>query len=81
MGDIYPRVVAAQGLAPEVDAVRSTGSVPRALLDEFTAYGTAETVRERLAAWDAAVDVTVVGLPPGLPWPQIEATLRAAAPR
>jgi 5,10-methylenetetrahydromethanopterin reductase len=81
MGDIYPRVVAAQGLADEVAVVRSTRTVPEVLLDEFTAYGTAENVQERLHRWDATVDLTIVGLPPGLPWPQIEATLRAAAPR
>ena len=84
MGDIYPRVVAGQGLAAEVDLVRSTNTIPgeaQVLLDEFTAYGTAATVREQLERWDAAVDVTMVGMPPGLPWPSIEATLRAAAPR
>jgi 5,10-methylenetetrahydromethanopterin reductase len=84
MGDIYPRVLADQGLAAEVDLVRSTNTIPgeaQILLDEFTAYGTAATVQEQLEQWDAAVDVTMVGLPPGLPWPQIEATVRAAAPR
>lgn len=84
MGDIYPRVVADQGLAAEVDLVRSTKTIPgeaQILLDEFTAYGTAATVQEQLERWDAAVDVTMVGLPPALPWPQIEATIRAAAPR
>lgn len=83
MGDIYPRLVAAQGLATEVDLVQSTKTIPaeaEILLDEFTAYGTAATVQEQLALWDATVDVTIVGLPPGLPWPQIEATIRAAAP-
>jgi hypothetical protein len=83
MGDIYPRVVAAQGLAAEVDLVRSTRTIPaqaQILLDEFTAYGTEATVREQLDRWDATVDVTVVGLPPGLPWPRVEATIRAAAP-
>jgi 5,10-methylenetetrahydromethanopterin reductase len=83
MGDIYPRVVAAQGLGAEVELVRSTRTVPadaQALLEEFTAYGDAETVQKQLAEWDATADVTMVGLPPGLPWPQIEATLRAAAP-
>ena len=67
----------------EVDLVRSTKTIPaqaQILLDEFTAYGTAATVQERLDRWDATVDITVVGLPPGLPWPQIEATVRAAAP-
>jgi 5,10-methylenetetrahydromethanopterin reductase len=84
MGDIYPRLVAAQGFTTEVDLVRSTRTVPdeaHVLLDEFTAYGTAAAVHDQLARWDAAVDVTMVGLPPGLPWEQIEATVRAAAPR
>jgi 5,10-methylenetetrahydromethanopterin reductase len=84
MGDIYPRVVADQGLAAEVDLVRSTKTIPgeaQILLDEFTAYGTAATVQEQLERWDAAVDITMVGMPPGLPWPRIEATIRAAAPR
>jgi alkanesulfonate monooxygenase SsuD/methylene tetrahydromethanopterin reductase-like flavin-dependent oxidoreductase (luciferase family) len=84
MGDIYPRLVAAQGLAAEVDLVRSTKTIPadaQILLDEFTAYGTEATVQEQLAHWDKTVDITIVGLPPGLPWPQIEATVRAAAPR
>ncbi len=84
MGDIYPQLVAAQGLATEVDLVRSTKTIPdeaQILLDEFTAYGTAATVREQLDRWDTVVDINVVGLPPGLPWPQIEATIRAAAPR
>jgi 5,10-methylenetetrahydromethanopterin reductase len=81
MGDIYPRVVAEQGLAAEVGVVRATRTVPAALLDEFTAYGPASTVRDRLDEWDELADVTVVGLPPGLPWPMIEDTIRAAAPR
>ncbi|MFI6816719.1 LLM class flavin-dependent oxidoreductase [Nonomuraea sp. NPDC050328] len=91
MGEVYPRLVSSQGLEAEVDLVRAANSaanrglgvVPDAaqiLLDEFTAYGTAADVREQLKPWDAAVDVTMVALPPGLPWPQIEATLRAAAP-
>jgi 5,10-methylenetetrahydromethanopterin reductase len=83
MGEIYPRLVAGQGLAAEVDLVRSAKTVPgeaQILLDEFTAYGTAATVQEQLARWDATVDITMVGIPPGLPWPQIEATVRAAAP-
>jgi 5,10-methylenetetrahydromethanopterin reductase len=74
---------AAQGHGAEVELVRSTRTVPadaQALLEEFTAYGDAETVQKQLAEWDATADVTMVGLPPGLPWPQIEATLRAAAP-
>jgi alkanesulfonate monooxygenase SsuD/methylene tetrahydromethanopterin reductase-like flavin-dependent oxidoreductase (luciferase family) len=84
MGDIYPRLIAAQGLATEVDLVRATRTIPdeaQTLLDEFTAYGTAATVQEILNQWDATVDITMVGLPPGLPWPHIEATVHAAAPR
>lgn len=83
MGDIYPRVVGEQGLAAEVDLVRSSNTIPaeaQVLLDEFTAYGTATAVQEQLEPWDAMADITMVGLPPGLPWPQIEATIRAAAP-
>ena len=83
MGEVYPRLVAAQGLAAEVDLVRTTRTVPSAagiLLDEFTAHGTAATVQQQLARWDTTVDITVIGLPPGLPWPHIEATVRAAAP-
>jgi alkanesulfonate monooxygenase SsuD/methylene tetrahydromethanopterin reductase-like flavin-dependent oxidoreductase (luciferase family) len=83
MGDIYPRLVAGQGLAAEVDLVRASRTIPdeaQVLLDEFTAYGPAATVREQLEPWDVTVDITMVGLPPGLPWPQIEATVRAGAP-
>ena len=83
MGDIYPRLVAEQGLASEVEMVRATRTVPagaEALLDEFTVYGSASTVRQGLARWDDTLDITLVGLPPGLPWPSIEATLHAAAP-
>jgi alkanesulfonate monooxygenase SsuD/methylene tetrahydromethanopterin reductase-like flavin-dependent oxidoreductase (luciferase family) len=84
MGDAYPRVLAGQGLGAEVNLVRSRKTIPgeaQILLDEFTAYGTEATVREQLEQWDAAVDITMVGLPPGLAWPRIEATIRAAAPR
>jgi hypothetical protein len=51
------------------------------ILDQFTAYGTPDQVRENLERWDSAVDILMIGLPPGLGWPTIEATLRAAAPR
>jgi 5,10-methylenetetrahydromethanopterin reductase len=84
MGDSYPRLVAGQGLSAEVDLVRSTRTIPaeaQILLDEFTAYGTASMVQGQLERWDETADVTMVGLPPGLPWPQVEATIRAAAPR
>ena len=32
------------------------------------------------AEWDKVTDITSVGIPPGLPWANIEATLRAGAP-
>jgi len=91
MGDGYPQLVAAQGFGAEVELVRAaavesrgdSGAVPAAaqtLLDEFTAHGPAERVQERLRWWDAAVDITMVVLPPGISWPVLEATLRAVAP-
>jgi 5,10-methylenetetrahydromethanopterin reductase len=92
MGELYPRVVAAQGLGTEVDLVRAANPAParkvgvvpdaaQALLDEFAAYGDPSSVRGELERWDDAVDVTMVGIPPNLSWPQIEATLRCAAPQ
>jgi alkanesulfonate monooxygenase SsuD/methylene tetrahydromethanopterin reductase-like flavin-dependent oxidoreductase (luciferase family) len=91
MGERYPRLVSAQGLGVEVDLVRAANPAPgrtvaavpaeaQALLDEFTAHGDAATVQRRLQHWDSAVDVTMVGVPPNLSWPRLEATLRAAAP-
>ena len=91
MGDVYARSVSDQGYGAEVDAVRAAnprpsphrGVVPaeaEVLLDQFAAYGTAGQVRDRLASWDGAVDIVMVGLAAGVPWPTIEATLRAAAP-
>lgn len=90
MGEVYPRVVTAQGLGEQVDLVRAAnpssralGVVPDAaqiLLDEFTAYGDASDVQKQLQSWDGVADITMVGIPPGIAWPQIEATLRAAAP-
>ena len=90
-GEHYPRLLSAQGFGAEVELVRTVNPAPGqrrrvvpeaagTLLEEFAAYGTAEAVREQLGRWDAAVDITMVGLPPGMPWPSIKATLRAAAP-
>jgi 5,10-methylenetetrahydromethanopterin reductase len=50
------------------------------VLDQFTVHGTPSQVRDQLATWESAVDLAMIGLPPGLPWATIEATLRAAAP-
>ena len=91
MGEVYPRVVAAQGFDDEVRLVQAvnTGRPARqavvpaeaeALLTEFTVHGRPRDVQEQLARWDDLVDVTMVALPPGLPWTGIEQTLRAAAP-
>ena len=83
MGEVYPRQVAAQGLAAEVDQVRANRAVTagaEARLDEFTAHGTPTGIADQLAAWDQTVDITMVGIPPGLPWSTIETTLVAAAP-
>jgi alkanesulfonate monooxygenase SsuD/methylene tetrahydromethanopterin reductase-like flavin-dependent oxidoreductase (luciferase family) len=91
MGDAYPQFVSSQGLGGAVELVRASnpagsrdrGVVPdtaQVLLDEFTAYGDTARVQQQLERWDEAVDITMVGIPPGVPWPLIEATLRAAAP-
>jgi alkanesulfonate monooxygenase SsuD/methylene tetrahydromethanopterin reductase-like flavin-dependent oxidoreductase (luciferase family) len=91
MGDVYARSLSEQGYEAEVEAVRAAnprpsphrGVVPaeaEVLLEALTASGTPETVRERLEPWHKAADIVMVGLPAGVPWPTIEATLRAAAP-
>jgi alkanesulfonate monooxygenase SsuD/methylene tetrahydromethanopterin reductase-like flavin-dependent oxidoreductase (luciferase family) len=91
MGDVYGRIVADQGYGAAVEAVKAAnprprpqdGTVPaeaRVVLDEFTAHGTPAQVREQLERWDSVADVTLVGLPPGMAWDAVEATLRAAAP-
>jgi alkanesulfonate monooxygenase SsuD/methylene tetrahydromethanopterin reductase-like flavin-dependent oxidoreductase (luciferase family) len=91
MGDIYRRVLSGQGYAAEVEAILAAnprpsprhGTVPPAaepLLGQLTAYGTIGEVRERLAPWEQDADIVTLLLPPGLPWPAIEATLLAAAP-
>ena len=91
MGDVYARFVTEQGYGPAVQAVLAAnprpspqhGVVPaeaQVVLDQLTAHGTPGQVRDQLEPWDAAVDVVMVGLPPGLPWDAIEATLRAVAP-
>ena len=91
MGDGYAEVVAKQGYGDAVQAIRAAnprpspahGIVPgdaQVILDQFTAYGPPDQVRDNLERWDSAVDILMIGLPPGLGWPAIEATLRAAAP-
>jgi alkanesulfonate monooxygenase SsuD/methylene tetrahydromethanopterin reductase-like flavin-dependent oxidoreductase (luciferase family) len=91
MGDVYARFVAGQGYGPDVEAILAAnprpspqrGLVPasaESLLDQLTSYGTHDEVRDQLETWHKAADIVMIGLPPGLPWPNIEATLYAAAP-
>jgi alkanesulfonate monooxygenase SsuD/methylene tetrahydromethanopterin reductase-like flavin-dependent oxidoreductase (luciferase family) len=91
MGDVYRRSVAGQGYAAEVQAILEAnprpsprhGTVPpgaEVILDQLAAYGTRDQIRQQLARWDRAADIVTILLPPGLPWPAIEATLLAAAP-
>jgi alkanesulfonate monooxygenase SsuD/methylene tetrahydromethanopterin reductase-like flavin-dependent oxidoreductase (luciferase family) len=91
MGDIYSRLVAEQGYAAEVQAIRAANPRPRpqdavvppeaeVILDQFAAHGTPTQVRDRLESWDSAVDILSIVCPAGLPWDTLEATIRAAAP-
>jgi alkanesulfonate monooxygenase SsuD/methylene tetrahydromethanopterin reductase-like flavin-dependent oxidoreductase (luciferase family) len=91
MGDVYAKSLTSQGYGRQVGAVVAAnpspsprhGVVPPAaqvVLDQLAAYGTPDQVAGQLKEWDEAADVTSILLPPGLPWPVIEATLIAAAP-
>jgi hypothetical protein len=91
MGDVYARFVTEQGYGGAVQAILEANPHPRpgggvvpveaqVVLDQYTAHGTPSQVRDQLASWDDAVDLAMIGLPPGLPWTTIEATLRAAGP-
>jgi hypothetical protein len=91
MGELYARSMSGQGYAAQVRAIIGAnpcpsprrGTVPpeaQIVLDQLAAYGTCDQVREQLQSWDQAADIVTVLLPPGMPWPNIEATLRAAAP-
>jgi alkanesulfonate monooxygenase SsuD/methylene tetrahydromethanopterin reductase-like flavin-dependent oxidoreductase (luciferase family) len=91
MGGVYARSVSGQGYAEQVGAIVAAnprpsprhGVVPpdaRAVLDQLAVYGTRDQVRELIKPWDQAADIATILLPPGMPWPTIEATLMAAAP-
>jgi hypothetical protein len=91
MGEVYARSVSGQGYAGQVRAIIAAnprpsprrGTVPpeaQIVLDQLTAHGTGDQVREQLQTWDQAADIVTILLPPGMPWSSIEATLRAAAP-
>ena len=92
MGDVYRRSVSDQGYAAQVRAILAAnrrpsprhGLVPpeaEIILDQLTAYGTRDQIREQLTTWDQAADIVTILLPPGLPWPVLQSTLLAAAPR
>ncbi len=91
MGDVYARSVSGQGYGAEVSAIIAANPRPsprravvpaeaQVVLDQLAAYGTRDQVREQLEPWDRAADIVMIGLPPGIPWGNIEATLLAAAP-
>ena len=91
MGDAYANSITNQGYGQEVEAIKAAnprpspakGDVPASadhLLDQLAAYGPPEKVRAMVAAWDEAVDINAIGIPPGLPWEQIESVIRTAAP-
>ncbi len=91
MGEVYARSVSGQGYAAQVQAIIDANPRPsprqatippdaQVVLDQLAASGTGDQVREQLQAWDHAADIVTILLPPGLPWHNIEATLRAAAP-
>jgi alkanesulfonate monooxygenase SsuD/methylene tetrahydromethanopterin reductase-like flavin-dependent oxidoreductase (luciferase family) len=91
MGDVYARTVAAQGYAPAVQAIQAANPRPRPydgvipseaepIVDEFAASGNRRQVRDQLESWASAVDIVMLALPAGVPWDNLEATLRAAAP-
>jgi alkanesulfonate monooxygenase SsuD/methylene tetrahydromethanopterin reductase-like flavin-dependent oxidoreductase (luciferase family) len=91
MGDVYARSLTEQGYGDAVEVILAAnprpsprrGVVPaeaQLVLDQLAAYGTPGQVRDRLEPWDRLADIVMLGLPPGLPWQHIEATLRAAAP-
>jgi alkanesulfonate monooxygenase SsuD/methylene tetrahydromethanopterin reductase-like flavin-dependent oxidoreductase (luciferase family) len=91
MGDVYAKSVSEQGYATEVKAIVAANPRPSprqaiipseagVVLDQLTASGTREQVRQQLEPWDHGADIVSIVLPPGLPWPMIEATLLAAAP-
>jgi alkanesulfonate monooxygenase SsuD/methylene tetrahydromethanopterin reductase-like flavin-dependent oxidoreductase (luciferase family)/signal transduction histidine kinase len=91
MGEVYARSLSGQGYADQVQAIISANPRPsprratippgaQIVLDQLAACGTRGQVRQQLQLWDQAADIVVILLPPGMPWPTIEATLLAAAP-
>ena len=90
MGEGYAKLIADQGYSGAVEAIISANprptptnsTIPESAnnaLAEFTVYGTSEEVRRNLEPWKAATDVLMTVLPAGMPWENVEATLRAVA--
>jgi alkanesulfonate monooxygenase SsuD/methylene tetrahydromethanopterin reductase-like flavin-dependent oxidoreductase (luciferase family) len=91
MGGVYAESVSSQGYATEVGEVIAANPRPsprraivpptaQPVLDQLAAYGTGDEIDEQLKGWEQAADIVSILLPPALPWPTIEATIRAAAP-
>lgn len=92
MGDVYSRLMTEQGYGKDVDAIRAANPRPHptrsivpdeatAALDAFTVYGSAEEVRRKLEPWADCSDIVTATLPAGMPWENIDATMRAVAGR
>ncbi len=92
MGDLYRRHVAAQGFQQQVAAVVEANPQPKpsecvipaeagVLLDQLAVIATPSTMQEQLEPWDQLADITLVGMMPGLPLPDLLDIVRAAAPR
>jgi len=91
MGDVYANSLADQGFGEEVAAIKAANPQPHpakgvvpaiadGLLDQLAAHGSHERARAMIEAWDDAVDINAIGIPPGSPWENIEAAIRAGAP-
>lgn len=90
MGPLYPRTLARQGFAKEVEAIvaanptREPAVVPReaeGLLEQVAVFGTPEGARARLARWyEAGAALPILLLRPNLSREQIDFTLTAFRP-
>lgn len=86
-GGVYAESVSAQGYATQVDAIIAANprpsprraSVPPAAQPSHPPPNRYST-NSCIGWWDRAADIVTILLPPGLPWPTIEATLLAGVP-
>jgi alkanesulfonate monooxygenase SsuD/methylene tetrahydromethanopterin reductase-like flavin-dependent oxidoreductase (luciferase family) len=92
MGDVYARSLTNQGYGAEVRAIRAANPRPsprscvipaeaEQLLTQLAVTGAPGHLDAQLESWHELADVVMLGIPPGIPWPVIESTLRAGAPR